>query len=222
MKRALILAAVVAALMSATPASAQSDPQNTLKLDTTKGMVTIQLRPDLAPKHVERIKLLAREKFYDNAPFHRVIPGFMAQTGDGAKGDGTGGSKHPNLQAEFSAQVNQSWIGLDAALIHDETNEVYAFGEECSYYNDDGEVEDHRDQVAYLSSLPAGHYILRAELTWPKGTPRPPVRLTLTSGVARTMHFMLALLALFAVPAGAWILSASFEKARWEEGTETP
>jgi peptidylprolyl isomerase len=102
MKRALIFAAFVAALMSAAPASGQSDPQNTLKLDTTKGMVTIQLRPDLAPKHVERIKLLAREKFYDNAPFHRVIPGFMAQTGDGAKGDGTGGSKHPNLQAEFT------------------------------------------------------------------------------------------------------------------------
>ena len=101
MKRALLFAALAAALI-ATPASAQSDPQNTLKLDTTKGMVTIQLRPDLAPKHVERIKLLTREKFYDNAPFHRVIPGFMAQTGDGAKGDGTGGSKHPNLQAEFT------------------------------------------------------------------------------------------------------------------------
>jgi peptidylprolyl isomerase len=101
MKRALLFAALAAALI-ATPASAQSDPQNTLKLDTTKGVVTIQLRPDLAPKHVERIKLLAREKFYDNAPFHRVIPGFMAQTGDGAKGDGTGGSKHPNLQADFT------------------------------------------------------------------------------------------------------------------------
>ena len=78
------------------------DPENTLIMETTKGKVVIALRPDLAPKHVERIKLLAREKYYDNVPFHRVIAGFMAQTGDGARGDGTGGSKYPNLPAEFS------------------------------------------------------------------------------------------------------------------------
>ena len=116
MTRALILAAFAAALLCA-PASAQTaDPQNTLRLDTTKGMVTILLRPDLAPKHVERIKLLAREKFYDNAPFHRVIPGFMAQTGDGAKGDGTGGSKYPNLQAEFtSTPFKRGIVGMARA-----------------------------------------------------------------------------------------------------------
>jgi peptidylprolyl isomerase len=56
----------------------------------------------VAPKHAERFKLLISEKFYDNAPFHRVIEGFMAQTGDGARGDGTGKSKHPDLPAEFS------------------------------------------------------------------------------------------------------------------------
>jgi peptidylprolyl isomerase len=95
------------ALLCATAASAQNlpaglDPQNTILLDTAYGRVVIKLRPDLAPKHAERIKTLAREKFYDNVPFHRVIPGFMAQTGDGARGDGTGGSKYPNLPAEFS------------------------------------------------------------------------------------------------------------------------
>jgi len=63
--------------------------------------VTIELRPDLAPKHVERIKTLVREKFYDNTPFHRVIEGFMAQGGD-PTGTGTSGSSYPNLPAEFS------------------------------------------------------------------------------------------------------------------------
>ena len=79
------------------------DPENTLIMDTTKGKVVIALRPDLAPKHVERIKKLAREGFYDGIVFHRVIEGFMAQTGC-PKGTGTGGSKYPNLPAEFNAE----------------------------------------------------------------------------------------------------------------------
>ncbi len=79
------------------------DPQNTIFIDTKYGRIVIKLRPDLAPKHVARIKQLAREKFYDNVPFHRVIAGFMAQTGDGQRGDGTGGSKYPDLPAEFSS-----------------------------------------------------------------------------------------------------------------------
>ncbi len=80
-----------------------SDEQNTLTLDTTKGPVVIRLRPDLAPKHVERIKQLATDGFYDNVAFHRVIEGFMAQTGC-PHGTGTGGSKLPNLKAEFNAE----------------------------------------------------------------------------------------------------------------------
>ncbi|MBA4788692.1 MAG: peptidylprolyl isomerase [Rhizobiales bacterium] len=99
------------ALGAAQPASAQApkaeaaktDPENTLYLDTTYGRVVIALRPDLAPKHVERLKLLAREGYYNNVPFHRVIDGFMAQTGDGQYGNGTGGSKYPNLPAEFTS-----------------------------------------------------------------------------------------------------------------------
>ncbi len=80
-----------------------ADPENTLIIETTKGRVVIELRPDLAPKHVERIKQLVREGFYDGIPFHRVIEGFMAQTGC-PKGTGTGGSSYPNLKAEFNAE----------------------------------------------------------------------------------------------------------------------
>jgi cyclophilin family peptidyl-prolyl cis-trans isomerase len=82
---------------------AARDPENTLIIETTKGRVVIALRPDLAPKHVERIKTLAREGFYDGVPFHRVIEGFMAQTGC-PNGTGTGGSSYPNLAAEFNAE----------------------------------------------------------------------------------------------------------------------
>jgi peptidylprolyl isomerase len=89
------------------PAAAQglpagADPQNTLVIDTTQGRVVVKLRNDIAPKHADRLKQLAREKFYDNVPFHRVIPNFMAQTGDGQNGNGSGGSKYPDLKAEFS------------------------------------------------------------------------------------------------------------------------
>jgi cyclophilin family peptidyl-prolyl cis-trans isomerase len=79
------------------------DPENALIMETTKGKVVIELRPDLAPKHVERIKQLAREGFYDGIVFHRVIDGFMAQTGC-PQGTGTGGSKYGNLPAEFNAE----------------------------------------------------------------------------------------------------------------------
>jgi peptidylprolyl isomerase len=77
------------------------DPENTLIFTLDSGPVTVRLRPDLAPGHVERIKELAREGFYDGVVFHRVIPGFMAQGGD-PTGTGTGGSAKPDLRAEFS------------------------------------------------------------------------------------------------------------------------
>jgi cyclophilin family peptidyl-prolyl cis-trans isomerase len=83
--------------------AAIKDPENTLVIETTKGRVVIAMRPDLAPQHVERIKTLAREGFYDGIVFHRVIDGFMAQTGC-PHGRGTGGSSYPNLPAEFSAE----------------------------------------------------------------------------------------------------------------------
>jgi cyclophilin family peptidyl-prolyl cis-trans isomerase len=78
-------------------------PENTLTLETTKGKVVIALRPDLAPKHVERIRTLVQEGFYDGIVFHRVIDGFMAQTGC-PHGTGTGGSDYDDLPAEFNAE----------------------------------------------------------------------------------------------------------------------
>ncbi|MGC2590560.1 MAG: peptidylprolyl isomerase, partial [Xanthobacteraceae bacterium] len=86
----------------ATELPAGVDPQNALILETTPGTIVIKLHDDIAPGHAERLKLLAREEYYDDAPFHRVIDGFMAQTGDGQHHNGTGGSKHPDLKAEFS------------------------------------------------------------------------------------------------------------------------
>src|SRR5687768_7693470 len=98
------IAAVVAAgfMLLAAPAYAQeADPENTLIMQLEGGPVTIRLRPDLAPNHVERLKTLARQGFYDGVVFHRVIEGFMAQTGD-PTGTGMGGSELPDLGAEFS------------------------------------------------------------------------------------------------------------------------
>jgi peptidylprolyl isomerase len=80
-----------------------ADLENTLYVDLPGGRVTIELRPDLAPNHVSRIKELVRAKFYDGTPFHRVIDDFMAQGGD-PTGTGTGGSPKPNLRAEFSKE----------------------------------------------------------------------------------------------------------------------
>jgi peptidylprolyl isomerase len=95
-------AAAQAPALPAAPVAPAPDPENILLLDlSTGGRVTIQLRPDRAPRHVERIKTLVRSGFYNGLVFHRVIEGFMAQTGD-PKGTGQGGSDLPNLQPEFN------------------------------------------------------------------------------------------------------------------------
>ena len=100
--------ALIAALFAVAPALAQPlpanlDKANAIVIDTSKGRIVIALRADLAPGHAARIKQLARDGFYNNVPFHRVIDGFMAQTGDGEKFNGTGGSKYPMLKQEFSS-----------------------------------------------------------------------------------------------------------------------
>ncbi|CAN1565232.1 PpiB Peptidyl-prolyl cis-trans isomerase (rotamase) - cyclophilin family [Rhabdaerophilaceae bacterium] len=100
-RRSLLLAAAFAISSVAWAQGAKPDPENTLVIELKSGKVVIALRPDLAPKHVERIKALTRQGFYDGIVFHRVLEGFMAQTGD-PTGTGGGGSPLPNLPAEFS------------------------------------------------------------------------------------------------------------------------
>ncbi|NBN62198.1 peptidylprolyl isomerase [Pannonibacter tanglangensis] len=101
------------------------DPQNTLYLDLKDGRVVIRLRPDLAPNHVERIKKLSKAGFYDGIVFHRVIDGFMAQTGD-PTGTGTGGSDEPDLAAEFSkAPFKRGVLGMARASDPDSANSQF-------------------------------------------------------------------------------------------------
>jgi peptidylprolyl isomerase len=106
-RRAMIATLAIATLSMETTmsptADAQTtlDPENTLYMELKSGRVVIEMFPDIAPKHVARVKELTREGFYDGTPFHRVIEGFMAQGGD-PTGTGTGGSKLPDLPAEFT------------------------------------------------------------------------------------------------------------------------
>src|SRR5437667_11028892 len=103
----LIAALICAAPALAQPLPANLDKQDAIEIDTTKGRIVFKLRTDLAPQHAERIKQLAREGYYNNVPFHRVMDGFMAQTGDGQNFNGTGGWKYSNLKAEFPTVPRQ-------------------------------------------------------------------------------------------------------------------
>lgn len=122
--------------MSATDAEAAS-PENTLLLEiSTGGTVKIDLLPNYAPKHVERIKELTREGFYNGLKFHRVIDGFMAQTGD-PRGDGTGGSDKPDLPAEFN-DINYGRGTVGAARTADPNSansQFFICFNDCSFLN---------------------------------------------------------------------------------------
>src|ERR1700736_5697201 len=123
---AFIVALICAAPAIAQPLPANLDKQNAIVIDTTKGRIVIKLRADLAPKHAERIKQLAREGYYNNVPFHRVIEGFMAQTGDGKNFNGTGGSKYPNLPAEFSnVPFKRGIVGMARSASPDSANSQF-------------------------------------------------------------------------------------------------
>ena len=113
-----------------------TDPENTMIITLKDGNVVVRLRPDLAPKHVAQIKTLAREGAYDNVAFHRVIPGFMAQTGDVQFGDmnegfnpgraGTGGSNLPDIPAEFTDEsFERGTVGMARAQNPDSANSQF-------------------------------------------------------------------------------------------------
>jgi peptidylprolyl isomerase len=174
MIRTIALAAV---LLSAVPAYAQApaaqapaaaplpaglDKANAIVIDTTKGRIVIKLRNDLAPQHAERIKLLAREGYYNNVPFHRVMDGFMAQTGDGKNFNGTGGSKYPNLKAEFSqVPYKRGVVGMARAGDPDSANSqffiMFADGSSLNgKYTVVGDVVQGMDVVDKLKKAPPG------------------------------------------------------------------
>ena len=159
--------AFIAALVCAAPAIAQPlpaniDKQNAIVIDTTKGRIVVKLRTDLAPMHAERIKQLARDGYYNNVPFHRVIDGFMAQTGDGKNFDGTGGSKYPNLKAEFSnVPFKRGTVGMARAGSPDSANsQFFIMFAEGSFLNGKytviGEVVSGMDVVDKLKKAPPG------------------------------------------------------------------
>ncbi len=163
-KFALIIAGFIAATMI-TPVLAQ-ELENTLYLDVKAGRVTIKLRPDLAPNHVARIKTLARDGFYNGVVFHRVIPGFMAQTGD-PTGTGTGGSKYDDLKAEFTdTNFARGVLGMARAQNPDSANsQFFIMFEEGSFLNGEytvfGEVTEGMEHIdAVKMGTPANNGIV--------------------------------------------------------------
>ena len=160
--------AFVAAVFFAIPALAQPlpaklDKANAIVIDSTQGRIVIALRTDIAPKHAERLKQLTREGFYNNVPFHRVMDGFMAQTGDGQKGDGTGGSKYPNLTQEFSSTpFKRGMVGMARRgdSVHSANSQFFICLGDASFLNNQytviGEVVQGMDVVDKLKKAPAG------------------------------------------------------------------
>ena len=133
-RRSLMLGLPLVAAAGA--ALAQTGNKDTLYLDLKDGRVVIRLRPDLAPKHVAQIKALAKQGFYDGIVFHRVIEGFMAQTGD-PTGTGTGGSKLPNIPAEFSqTPVRRGTLGMARSQLPNSANsQFFICFKESSFLN---------------------------------------------------------------------------------------
>jgi cyclophilin family peptidyl-prolyl cis-trans isomerase len=160
--------ALLAALVVAAPALAQSlpanlDKKNAIVIDTTKGRIVIALRADIAPNHAARIEQLARDGFYNNVPFHRVMEGFMAQTGDGQNFNGTGGSKYPNLKQEFSnLPFKRGTVGMARRgdSVDSANSQFFICFGDASFLNHQytvvGEVVQGMDVVDKLKKAPPG------------------------------------------------------------------
>lgn len=134
--KTLLWSLIMTATLAAGGTANAADPENTLFLDLKDGRVVIELYPDKAPKHVERIKTLTRKGFYNGVVFHRVIEGFMAQTGD-PTGTGTGGSDLPDLPAEFNS-VNFGRGVIGAARTSDPNSansQFFICFNDCSFLN---------------------------------------------------------------------------------------
>ncbi len=150
LKTMMMAAATSLLAMAAAPTAAQA--QDTILMETTKGPVTIRLRPDIAPQHAARIKELAADGFYDGIIFHRVIDGFMAQTGD-PTGTGMGGSDKPDLAAEFSSEpFVRGTIGMARSNDPNSANsQFFIMFDEGSFLNGQytviGEVVDGMDTI---------------------------------------------------------------------------
>ena len=147
---------IMTAATTAETKAADLDPENTLLLDLKDGQVKIKLMPDIAPKHVERIKTLTREGFYDGIVWHRVIDGFMAQTGD-PTGTGTGGSELPDLEAEFNDyNFGRGTIGGARSQSPNSANsQWFICFDDCSFLNNQytvwGQVVDGMEHVDALT-----------------------------------------------------------------------
>jgi peptidylprolyl isomerase len=120
------------------------DPEQLLLIETAYGTVGVELYPEIAPLHIERIKLLTRQGFYDDVPFHRVIRGFMNQTGDGELGNGAGGSDLPDLPAEFTFRRSEDMvIAPDEAAGFYKALPVSSQPSAQAWITPDGKVEAH-------------------------------------------------------------------------------
>lgn len=157
LKKIIFVLWSVLIMTASTSGTAQAAaPENTLYLDLESGRVTIELLPDIAPQHVERIKTLTREGFYDGIVWHRVIDGFMAQTGD-PTGTGMGGSELPDLPAEFSDyDYGRGTVGMARSTSPNSANsQFFICFDDCGFLNGQytvwGQVTDgmeHIDNIA--------------------------------------------------------------------------
>lgn len=176
-KKVLLTAGSIALMTSSFGAHA-ADPANTVLMElSTGGTAKIELRPDLAPKHAERIKQLTGEHFYDGQVFHRVIEGFMAQTGD-PTGTGTSGSKYPDLPAEFSQEnFGPGVVGMARKSDPNSANsQFFICFNDCSFLN---------GQYTVIGKVTQGmEFVDKIARGEPPANPDKIVKMTLESGAA--------------------------------------